>query len=219
MKKRDADMAALIAALSEDEAQPPAALSAALGRDVSRDLAVLAAAGWPVERDEDGRWAMRRSYFLPDAAIPETDYGLLCRAAGLLADIDPEAARFLGRLAQQAEADFPEDGPPPDLAYGDLEYEDIAAAEWLPLLRRAVRMRLRVTIGYGDRKGKSSLRSVRPLMLDDVTGAWSLIAWCELRRDFREFRVDRMVSALTGTAFPREAGRELDDYMEQAPDR
>ena len=214
MKPRDDKMMKLDTALSLGDPVPLAALRTRFGPKVDEDLAVLVAAGWPLECDEAGNWAMVRRYFLPERALTGTEAGMFARAAGLLADTDADVARFLSGIAQSLDTEFPEGMAMPDLTYDDLGYEDHAAFEWVPLVRRAVRLRLRVTLTYADRKGAATLRSVRPLMLDDVTGAWSLIGWCELRKDFREFRLDRTTSVKTGTAFPVEQGREWDDYLD-----
>jgi predicted DNA-binding transcriptional regulator YafY len=43
---------------------------------------------------------------------------------------------------------------------------------------------------------------------------WTLAAWCELRDDFRTFRVDRAESVgLAEERFPRIEGRTLNDYL------
>jgi len=43
---------------------------------------------------------------------------------------------------------------------------------------------------------------------------WTLAVWCELRDDFRTFRIDRAEGvALRDDRFPRERGRTFDDYL------
>ena len=56
-------------------------------------------------------------------------------------------------------------------------------------------------------------RTVRPLGLFYWGKVWTLAAWCELRTDFRNFRVDRIGSHAAGPAFADEAGHTLDDYF------
>ena len=45
---------------------------------------------------------------------------------------------------------------------------------------------------------------------------WAVGAWCELRQDFRSFRIDRIVDAraLT-TQYPDEPGKRLQDYFDR----
>ncbi len=70
-----------------------------------------------------------------------------------------------------------------------------------------------VRFGYRDEAGRHSERQVQPLGLFFWGGAWTLAAWCELRRDFRSFRVDRMTALAVAEPFPCVAGRTLADYM------
>ena len=57
-------------------------------------------------------------------------------------------------------------------------------------------------------------RRIRPLSLDFWGLGWALTAWCELRQNFRCFRLDRMEAlAATGETFRPEPGRTLVDYM------
>ena len=88
------------------------------------------------------------------------------------------------------------------------------AQRHLAALRRAVRGRRRLEIVYLDLKEKKSTRRVRPLGLTAFDNVWLLTAWCEERDDFRNFRIDRLVTvAETGDRFAPEAGREFKDYL------
>ncbi len=58
------------------------------------------------------------------------------------------------------------------------------------------------------------MRRVRPLGLYFWGDVWTLAAWCELREDFRNFRLDRIVEAnITTEHFPDEAGKRLEDFL------
>ena len=71
---------------------------------------------------------------------------------------------------------------------------------------------LRLT--YQDKIGSGSEREVEPLCLAFWGGVWTLGAWCRLRRDFRNFRPDRIASFdTTGEVFIEEADRGLDAYL------
>jgi hypothetical protein len=67
---------------------------------------------------------------------------------------------------------------------------------------------------YRDVGGKESRRRVRSLGLFFWGDAWTLGAWCELRGDFRNFRLDRISScAVLDERFPDESGKRLADYL------
>ncbi len=52
--------------------------------------------------------------------------------------------------------------------------------------------RHKLCIAYRDGSGAASERTVRPLGCFYWGKVWTLSAWCELRGDFRGFRVDRI---------------------------
>ncbi len=63
-----------------------------------------------------------------------------------------------------------------------------------PLIRTlgaALASETRLGLRYRDGKGVASDRIVWPVLLGEAM----LVAWCEARRDFRHFRLDRMVAA------------------------
>ncbi|MCA6325894.1 WYL domain-containing protein [Phenylobacterium sp.] len=81
-----------------------------------------------------------------------------------------------------------------------------------PLLEAAISRRLRVTLSYCDRCGFPTLRRVRPLAIVAGPRGALLIAWCERRRDFRNFRLDRICALRPGSRFPETQGKALADY-------
>jgi predicted DNA-binding transcriptional regulator YafY len=95
---------------------------------------------------------------------------------------------------------------------------DEPRGERLPLgdLRRAIRDRRKVRLDYRDEAGRASERTVRPLALAFYPPVWLLVSWCELRVDFRNFRLDRMVATtVRDETFVDEPGRTLADYLRQ----
>ncbi len=66
-------------------------------------------------------------------------------------------------------------------------------------LRQAIREQFKVELLYRDETGNDSLRLVWPIGISYFDAQRLLIAWCELRQDFRSFRTDRMISATVST--------------------
>lgn len=60
------------------------------------------------------------------------------------------------------------------------------------LLRQACEQKLKLTFDYSDENQKKSQRTVWPLGMIGWGEVWTLLAWCELRKDYRNFRFDRM---------------------------
>ena len=83
----------------------------------------------------------------------------------------------------------------------------------LDRLERAVETRDVLSFCYTDETGKETERHVRPLGLWFWGKVWTLVAWCELRDDFRAFRIDRIaVIAPAGRSFRPERGKQLADF-------
>jgi predicted DNA-binding transcriptional regulator YafY len=83
-------------------------------------------------------------------------------------------------------------------------------------LRRALRSQLKVRFAYRDAQAEASERTVRPLCLAYYGPVWMLSAWCELREDFRTFRLDRMADfAVPGERFRQEPGKTLHDFLKR----
>lgn len=103
-------------------------------------------------------------------------------ALARLSQSDPEAA-LLGRIYQLCDVRpavfWPERLPAP------------AAAD-LACLHDAILARQPVAFGYTDLSGRASTRSVLPLVLVHPAQGVKLLAWCEQRRDFRQFFVRAM---------------------------
>ena len=72
----------------------------------------------------------------------------------------------------------------------------------------------KVHFRYRDEKGAETARTVRPLALWFYGPVWLTGAWCELRDDFRFFRLERIseVEFLDAT-FPVERGRTAEDLL------
>ncbi|RAI59295.1 helix-turn-helix transcriptional regulator [Roseicella frigidaeris] len=67
------------------------------------------------------------------------------------------------------------------------------AASHPATIRQAIAAEQRLHLRYADRQGAGSDRIIWPIALDDSGRPGMLAAWCELRRDFRHFRLDRIL--------------------------
>ena len=89
---------------------------------------------------------------------------------------------------------------------------DDATRERLDAIERAVDQRTRLLLGYADAAGSITERPVRPLGLWFWGKVWTLVAWCELRDDFRMFRIDRITAQRPDGTFRVERGKRLTDF-------
>lgn len=72
--------------------------------------------------------------------------------------------------------------------------DDPSGSHWIPFLEAACAAERKLSLVYRDKTGSGSSRVVWPLMVDTWRRPEAIVAWCESRRDFRVFRVDRIQS-------------------------
>lgn len=88
------------------------------------------------------------------------------------------------------------------------------AARNLEQVRQAILQHRKLRIEYADSAARLSARTVCPLGLYFWGTTWCIGAWCEARRDFRNFRLDRVRGIkVTGETFEEAPGRTLDDFV------
>jgi predicted DNA-binding transcriptional regulator YafY len=63
------------------------------------------------------------------------------------------------------------------------------------LARAWARTGRKIALVYRDKNDERSARTVWPVAIAYFDAARILVGWCELRQAFRDFRVDRVVSA------------------------
>lgn len=62
-------------------------------------------------------------------------------------------------------------------------------------VRAAIHGGCKMHIAYRDEQGRTSERTIWPVMIGYFETVRMLAAWCELRQDFRHFRIDRLAAA------------------------
>jgi predicted DNA-binding transcriptional regulator YafY len=186
-------------------------------RTIWRDMLRLQASGLPVEGERGLGYMLRETVDLPPLTLTGDEIAALRLGAVLVArGADPGLARAAESLRSKVETVLPPRlaALPGDPVFVFAGEEAGAGARHLPALRRALRDGLRVTIDYAGAEGVASRRDLRPLQLEFWGRVWTLAAWCELRGDFRSFRLDRIDAVTVGQdRCPQEPGRTLADYL------
>jgi predicted DNA-binding transcriptional regulator YafY len=88
------------------------------------------------------------------------------------------------------------------------------SADALTTIREALSGRRKLRMKYVAPAGDGTERTVRPLGVFFWGRTWTLAAWCELRNDFRNFRLDRAHELVTlDETFAEEPGKTLRDLL------
>lgn len=187
-------------------------------RTIYRDIGDLQASGVPIDGAAGAGYLLRPGYHLPPLMFQPSEIEALIVGARMvkawagseLAAAAAEALIKIGAVVPPERMRAAERVPifAPGFRVGEDERRN------LDLFTRAIDERRRTQFKYRDVDACSTDRTVWPLALHFWGQVWTLAAWCELRADFRTFRVDRAERvALTDDNYPRERGKTLDDYL------
>ncbi len=81
------------------------------------------------------------------------------------------------------------------------------------MMRSAIRAEQKISIEYTDLKDNVTSRVIWPLVLIYYSEQTMLVSWCELRKDIRHFRLDRMIaSTVHDEDFIGQGGRLRDEW-------
>lgn len=198
------------------------ALAGELGislRTLYRDIAALQAQGAFIEGEAGIGYILRPGFVLPPLMFSEEEIEVLVLGSRWVAERGDSwlsaaarnaLAKIIAALPPERQAD---PGASPLLVGpgGPIEADDAQ----LVAIRRAIRAERKLRISYRDRRAADSERLIWPFALGFFNDAEVVVAWCELRQDFRHFRTDRIAALLpTDTRYPRRRQALLREWRE-----
>jgi len=189
-------------------------------RTIYRDIQDLITSGVPIEGEAGVGYVLKAGFDLPPLMFREQEIEALVLGARIVESwADPELARAASDVIAKVEAVIPDRLRSymantallaPSHHYMEPISFDVAD------LRRALRGQLKVHFRYRNAVEESSERTVRPLCLAYFGPVWLLSAWCELRQDFRTFRLDRINGfSVEADRFRPEPGKTLHDFLKR----
>ncbi|MDA8248931.1 MAG: YafY family protein [Rhodospirillales bacterium] len=175
-------------------------------RTLYRDIATLIGQGAPIEGEAGLGYVLKPGFFLPPLMFTEDEADALILGLSLVAargdpDLERAAQDALAKIAAVLPEEMEDMPATSGLRAGP---GGAGAAPHLALLRRAIRSETKLRLRYTDRKGAATERTVWPIAIGFFQAAEVLAAWCETRRDFRHFRLDRIAAAeSSGERYPK----------------
>jgi len=166
-------------------------------RTIYRDIETLKSQGAAIDGEAGVGFVLKPGFMLPPLMFSEDEIEALVLGSRWVAQ---RADQPLGAAAQSALVKIAT-VLPDDLRAGLDESTllvvpcaPLAAGESeLPLIRDAIRRQRKITISYADAEGVTSDRTIWPIALAFFDRSRVVVAWCELRNDFRHFRADRII--------------------------
>ncbi|HTW48960.1 MAG TPA: YafY family protein [Acidobacteriaceae bacterium] len=189
-------------------------------RTIYRDVQDLQLSGVPITGEAGVGYTLRRDFDIPPLMFDREEIAALVLGARMVeAWGGTELTEAANRALRKIEAVLPpnlRENVDDVLLYAPGFRAPVEVRRKLDLLHAAAQQRRVVLVAYAREDGQPSVRRLRPLALYFWGGVWTLAAWCELRDDFRNFRVDRIRHAerLEETFTPR-AGQTLADYLQR----
>ena len=186
-------------------------------RPIYRDIAELIGSGVPIEGEAGVGYLMRAGYDLPPLMFNRNEIVALVAGARL---IRAWGGASMAQAAEEALVKIDAVLPEPERSRARaVQIHAMSMPQMTDILRarideieQAADARTRLEFSYWDAEGTASRRIVRPLGLWFWGKVWTLIGWCELRRDFRMFRLDRMDDLTIGTVFKTEPDKSLSAF-------
>ncbi|MHB6197255.1 helix-turn-helix transcriptional regulator [Klebsiella pneumoniae] len=202
-------------------------------RTVYRDIRDLSLSGVPVEGEAGSGYRLLAGYDLPPLMLTTKESEALIAAIRLLKTWGGEALiaaiRLLKTWGGEALSQSLESAQEKMLAIlpearrrqaeqTRLFAPDLGAHRYakthFDVIHQAVSNQQVLQLHYQDESGQVTWREVLPLGLFFWGERWLLVAWCELRNDYRNFRLDRCLEVRrTERRFSECADRSLSDFL------
>jgi predicted DNA-binding transcriptional regulator YafY len=187
-------------------------------RTIYRDVQDLQLSGVPITGEAGVGYTLRRDFDIPPLMFDREEIAALVLGARMVqAWGGMQLTEAANRAIRKIEAVLPvevRERVDEVLLYAPGFRASKELREKLDALHNAAQERRVVLIAYTREDGQPSVRRLHPLALYFWGGTWTLAAWCELRNDFRTFRVDRMQHLESlDESFTPTAGQMLSDYL------
>jgi predicted DNA-binding transcriptional regulator YafY len=181
-------------------------------RTVYRDIATLQARRVPIEGAAGVGYVLRKGFDLPPLMFTIDEVEAIAVGARLVRRLkDPALQQAANAVLAKVSVVVPE-RLRPHIADTHVYVSPGMAAEAegadLAEIRAAIRDSRKLYIAYADERGRRTNRVVWPIAMAYYVDVTLVGAWCELRTDYRNFRVERIQSS-----------KVLDEHFDQAGGR
>ncbi|UXN72710.1 YafY family transcriptional regulator [Devosia sp. A8/3-2] len=173
-------------------------LAAELGisiRTLYRDIATLQGRGADIQGEPGSGYVLRPGFTLPPLMFSADEIEALVLGSRWVAArssdsrLSSSAEQALSKITSVLPADLRDRVEATNLLVPQSTNADsIDAAE----IRLAIRDERKITIGYRSLEEVVSSRTIWPFLIGFFEEARIVAGWCELRQDYRHFRVDRI---------------------------
>ena len=185
-------------------------------RTLYRDIATLQGQGAPIEGEAGLGYVLKPGFMLPPLMFTDEEIEAIVLGSRWVAKqpdkrLAAAATDALAKIAAVLPDDLREDLDATTLLVGPRS-DNLEAID-LGVVRQAIRDERKLGFLYRDAEGAASERLVWPFALSFFDKVRVMVAWCEMRQDFRHFRADRMSDlTVTGIRYPRRRQAMLKEW-------
>ncbi len=167
-------------------------------RTLYRDIAILNSQGAQIDGAAGLGYIMNPGFMLPPIMLQLEEIESLILGASWVEEkgdkrLAKAATNAIAKIIAVLPKDIKNDLETPSLLLApqplDISSEPVIDVTFV---RDAIRRERKLTVTYIDLKNQSSQRTIWPLILGFFEKVQILVAWCELRQDFRHFRIDHL---------------------------
>jgi len=192
-------------------------------RTVYRDIRTLESSGIPIVTEEGKGYSIMEGYKLPPVMFTEAEANALITAEKIinqnrdnsLVEQYQSAIEKIKSVLKNTQKDKS------DLLTERIQIrhnlENEKTSDYLIKLQTAITNFQVYRLNYVSLQNQSSQRDIEPFALFSTNGNWILVAFCQLRKDFRAFRLDCMQTLTPMNTYFSPHDISLQEYFEQCP--
>ena len=197
-----------------------AALFEVSPRTIYRDIQDLMDSGIPITGEAGGGYVIDKQYHLPPIMFDADEIEAIALGIGMVSNwTDAAFARKAKSAYEKIQATLTA-----PMIHELTQISTFSAPSRYKIpwkvnfteVRECIRRKQFVTFSYLDLSDQVTERTIRPLALISFSPIWLLAGWCEMRQNFRNFRLDRISDfSVSPQRFRDEKGKALSDYLKE----
>lgn len=189
-------------------------------RTLYRDIATLQAQGADIQGEPGLGYVLRPGFTLPPLMFSADEIEAIVLGSRWVATraddsrLSDSARQAMSKILAVLPADLRERAEATNLLVAriGLEPAQVDAGQ----IRLAIRNERKLGIRYGNTDGEATERVIWPFMIGFFEKVRVVTAWCEMRSDFRSFRVDRITRlTVLDERYPRRRAVMLKEWRER----
>jgi predicted DNA-binding transcriptional regulator YafY len=168
-------------------------------RTIYRDVATLQARRVPIDGEAGVGYVLRRGFDLPPLMFTTDEVEAIVLGARMIprlrdAKLQRAAESVLDKVTVVLPGQLRAQLAAPRFYVSSGSARPAKGID-LGALRGAIRDHRKMRIAYVDEKGKRTRRTIWPIAMAYYVDVTVIGAWCELRKDYRHFRVERVATS------------------------